>query len=215
MKIQPVIYKCPNCSSLIRGMKYLSGNTIGGVLYSDSYLEAPMNIPEGSNYLGCPQCQKVFLKNDLPMVKEYAVGDEELTEWEQVLAPLDWFATLKILLENPKFNEPSNQKKFTLWYLWYFNHKLSPLEKQNEIKNGNYKKYTDRLIDILEQEQDGQEPLVLTIEILRERGDFDKALELINQLDLKAFPPIFQLVLTENKNKALQKDPEVFLVARN
>jgi hypothetical protein len=172
-----------------------------------------MKMPEGAEYIGCANCKSVLVKNDLEIVKQYKgeMSDSDNEEYKSSPNPLPYFDVLKVLLENPKFNIEENQKKFTLWYLWYFNHDLKPEQKEEEIKNGNYKKYTDKLIKILDSETDNINSKILKAEVLRERGEFDKSEEILNSVNQSDFNSIkIQYVFDEMKKRVVQKDKNVF-----
>jgi DNA-directed RNA polymerase subunit RPC12/RpoP len=210
MRLFATIYKCSNCQSLIQGVEYLSGNTINGISYSDTYTKASMKMPEGAGYIGCANCKKVFALSELEIVKQYKEEEFNKEEYETAIRPLPYFEMLKIMLEDPKFiNE--HKKSITLWYLWYFNHDLKPEEKKGEIENGNYKKYTDELIGVLDSENNNENSQVLKAEVLRERGEFDKAQDVLDSVDSSKFTTKkISYVFEEMKNKITQKDSAVF-----
>jgi len=213
MRIFAAVYKCSNCQSLIKGVVNMSGNTINGISFSDTYVDAPMKMPEGAGYIGCANCKNVFEKNKLEIIKQYEweMSDADKAEYNSAPEPLSDFDTLKILLEDQKFDSSENNKKFSLWYLWHFNHNLKPEEKGEEIENGNYKKYTNKLIDILSSEKDNVNSEVLKAEILRERGEFDKSEEMLNSIDQSKFNSVkIQYVFDEMKKRIAQKDNAVF-----
>lgn len=210
MRAFATIYKCSNCSSSIQGIDYWSGNTIGGISYSDTYTSGAMKMPEDAMYLGCASCKKVFAKKDLEIIKQYKEG-EDLKGYNSVPKPLPDFEVIKTLLEDPKFNDGKNEKAYTLWYLWYFNHNIKPDEKKSEIDNGNYKKYTDRLIAVLDSEIDNINSVVLKAEVFRERGEFDEVTKILNFVDQSKFNSIkIQSVFDEMKKRTERKDSAVF-----
>ncbi len=216
MRALATVYKCSDCFSPIRGVEYLSGNTVGGVVYSDTYTKAPMKIPEGYQYVGCSSCKNVFDKKDLEVLEHYdeKMTDEQNNEYKAFPDPMLHFDMLKILLEDSKFSN-ENQKAFTLWYLWAFNHEIKPEQKQEEVENGNYKKYTDRLIEILGSEIDNINSVVLKAEILRERGVFDEAEKILDSVDKSKFTTEkIQYVFEEIKNKISKKDSAIFEVEK-
>lgn len=220
----PTIYKCPNCQSLISGQDYRSGNTINGISYSDTYIKAPMKIPDSAGYIGCANCKNVYAKRNLEIIKQFEDHydknisreeqeknqREELKEWASNHNTLPEFEMIKILLEDPKFGS-EYQKPFALYYLWYFNHELKQEEKKGEVENGNYKKYTDKLISILDSEKDSENSKVLKAEVLRERGEFDEAEEALDFVDPSKFvTQKIKYVFEEMKKKIAQKDSEIF-----
>lgn len=211
MRALATVYKCSNCSSPIRGIEFLSGNTIGGVTYSDTYMKASMKMPEGYEYIGCLNCKSVSHKKDLEVLEQHEkMTNEESVKYKTFPDPLSHFEMLKILLENQKFST-ENQKAFTLWYLWAFNHKITSEQKQEEMDNSNYKKYTDKLVEILEAEKDNVNSMVLKAEILRERGEFDEAEKILDSVDQSKITSIkIKYVFEEMKKKIAQKDPAIF-----
>ncbi len=211
MRAFATIYKCSNCDSLIQGIDYWSGNTFGGISYSDTYVKAGMKMPDTASYIGCANCNNAFVKKDLQIIKQYKEEEFNKEEYEKALKPLSSFNTLKIILEDSKFKKEENRKAFTLWYLHGFNHEIKLEQKQEEINNGNYKKYTDELIKILDSEIDNVNSQVLKAEILRERGEFNEADKMLNYIDKSKFTTRrIQYVFEEMKKRIVRKDSAVF-----
>ena len=210
MKMVPKTYKCPKCNSLINGWMYLSGNTFDSILYSDTYLEAEMDIPFMSSYIGCPKCNTVFKTEESLDVERLYISDSTIP------GPLSDFETLKILLEGPRFNDKLSRKKFTLHYLHMYNHELNEEMKKEEIESGDFKKYVDELLQILEEdflEEKTVDFIILKAEILRELGQFDKAKEAIKRAEEENITnERIKSILNRIKDRIIQKDTSVFVI---
>ena len=71
---RPLLHQCPNCDYFLKKRNILSGNTFGGVLYSDGKIEAPM-LPELVIITKCKNCNHVFWLNEKTEVENF--------EWEK------------------------------------------------------------------------------------------------------------------------------------
>lgn len=202
-KIVPLLCKCPKCSVQIKTLGFFSGNTFGAKKYSDTYLDAPMGVSPWSDYAGCSKCEAVFAINEAEKIEKNS--EQTPKEWAEKLnlaaGPVPELETIKRMLLGPENieNLPS-RRTLLLWYLWCFNHysrnkfllsneklskNLNPgflrglkmIEKEKE--KGDYGKYTEELIEILLKEKDNRESLLLAAEIMREKGDFERATEFL------------------------------------
>lgn len=210
---EPILRKCPNCSSLIKWHEYLSGNTFGTKHYSDSYIYASMMIPDGMEYIGCPSCKNVNVASKFEVIRRY-IKDPERTPgfealYQNAIEPLPMFETLKILLEDQKFLV-EEQKDFLTQYFTKFNHELDTDKKKAEVDSGNYKKYTDKLLTILGKEQNNINSMILMAEIFRERDEFEKAVSILNSIPESASNDFPFDIVEQIKAKAEAHDSKVF-----
>jgi hypothetical protein len=180
----PIIWVCPKCSTHIEGTYYLSYNTFGGKLFSDTYMDAPMAAPVGHEYVGCPTCNTVFVGD--PKVnsldKSAAAADDT------VVTELPLWKKVKILLDTNAATSPDERKNHLILNLWAENHDsrinreeelTEPDSEEISIRVENYNKYADELISILEKENGSYAALML-VEVLRERGRFEEATKVLN-----------------------------------
>lgn len=206
MQVSSAIFKCPKCSALIAGLQYISGNTFGQVVYSDTYKKAPMGFPPWGGYTGCSQCNSVFKKSgNIVESNESTIKSEKFKKATENIMPI--FEMMKNLLGDEQYSpDTESRKAFLLWYLWSFNHLIDDAERDSERKNGNHKKYTDELLICLDQEQNNPNSKLLKAEVLRERGEFDQALEALNF----QFPPNLEKIAVEEKRRIGEKNSSVF-----
>lgn len=230
------LYKCPKCSAQIVSVDYVSGNTFGSKRYSDTYLDAPMGIPAWSSYLGCSNCDAVFVNSEDKKVKrpENETSEEWVKKEMSAAKPAPTLETIKRLLLNPTNIEklPSRQT-LLFWYLWCYNdysrnkYKLTDenlseglnesfvkgLEMlDSEKSNGNYKKYLDELIELLTIERGNLNSSLLIAEIMREKGDFDQALAYLeaNIYSQKDLDEKIRMIADEIKLRASNNKSETF-----
>lgn len=208
MQVFPAIYKCPNCSNFVAGHTYLSGNTIGAVRYSDAYLKAPMGIPPWANYIGCPKCGFVFEKGGNQIKSGLSLIEGE--EFKKTNKGMPLLEMLKSLLQDSRYQDDKKMRRtFALWYLWGFNHRLDESQRKQEKETGDYKRYTDELLEHLKEESDIPDSRLLRAEILRERGDFREAREILEF----EFPPRLQKIIEEEKLRISRRETKVFPIA--
>jgi phage FluMu protein Com len=59
----PLRKECPHCKAVKELMSLVSGNTCGGVHWSDTKKEYPM-LPQNSDVQKCPECGKYYFLAD-------------------------------------------------------------------------------------------------------------------------------------------------------
>jgi hypothetical protein len=76
-----LIYKCPQCGSLLKNHSLCSGNTLGAFLYSDGKQDADM-LPNFPDLTKWKECNSIFWLCDLKIIGKYAPWlflDEEIS----------------------------------------------------------------------------------------------------------------------------------------
>lgn len=209
MQVLPAIFECPKCSTRISAYAYISGNTIGAVRYSDTYLKAPMGIPPWANYAGCSDCGFVFKKDEHKVKTVSPAEIKDIKDFKAGLGPFDIFKGLLGGAREEKIKE--DRKKFLLWYLWGFNHLIDQKRKKKEVEEGDYKKYTDELLKCVEEELDNPEKRLLKAEILREKGEFEKARQVLEF----SFPTALESIVKQEKIRIACKQRSVFSLQRS
>lgn len=181
----PLLAECPKCGKEKRLMSIVSGNTIGAIVWSDMYMEAPM-LPRLSPVQKCPYCQSYFLlgkaeyryeeSDELPEGElPYATDLGKLTypEMKEALClleedSLDTEDEITIRMEflhryNDAFRGSDSEGGDSFG--------LTMTEEDNKINLSNIKE----LIRLL----DGDQYMLLKSELLRESGDFEKSMDLL------------------------------------
>ncbi len=97
-----------------------------------------------------------------------------------------------------------------------YNHELNEEMKKEEIESGDFKKYVDELLQILEEdflEEKIVDFIILKAEILRELGQFDEAEEAIKRAEEENITnERIKSILNRIKDRIIQKDTSVFVI---
>ncbi len=116
---EPVYRGCDNCGRAVKIVPLLSGNTLGGSLWSDGYLEAPQ-LPEQSLLGKCRGCGEIVCLADLPPHPAPGIKDKSedytfvplaLDDYEYLLANLDNVSAAYQLYIRIMFWQVSNHKR--------------------------------------------------------------------------------------------------------
>ncbi len=193
----PIIKKCSECSGLLLKYSIASGNTFGAVFWSDGKMEAP-ELPEYPSLVKCPHCLspvwideletvgkvKSFqsldtsVKNSLHLdVDDYAsfLKDNRLdADAEKDLRIRAWWVGNDGRRSNQTDHAATN-KRYQFWFKLF---KKERIEKEQpsdftETETNNL----NALAALLDESDDSER--LMKAEIMREQGEFDQALELL------------------------------------
>lgn len=170
-------YKCPKCCNLLSKPCLVSGNTFGLKQFSDGKKIAPM-LPEFPAISKCSKCKTIFWLN-----KEIENTKFNNSEKAEFLGLLDYLS----LLENKIYRSKDDEIFIRKRILWQFNDRIRNDKSlfNTEAKESIWQENNNRLIEILDPNNINDE--ILTIEIYRYFGDFQKCKEImltINNPDL-------------------------------
>lgn len=170
----PIIKKCSECSGLIIKDSLLSGNTFGAIFWTDGKMEAPM-LPDYPSLVKCPHCRS-------PVWLDRLESLDEINHFESMNAsaedPLEldqedyaaYFSSNNLLKPDVEKN-----LRFRAWWRGNDDRRRGRLSNFTEIETNNLK----ALAEILDESDDSER--LMKAEIMRELGDFDQALELLDQ----------------------------------
>ncbi len=171
----PLIINCPKCNKEYTQMNLASGNTFGGVFWSDGSFFAPM-LPDLAVFTRCKECQTIFNTQTAPNreTENWKETDklpnvEHLEEEDMVFA-----------LENKVFKNVEEEIYLRKRLWWKLNHHPWKKEKPKSVESSIYKHNTEALIALLDVSDDDQ--LLMQAELHRNLGNFDICLELISKL---------------------------------
>ncbi|MFC1502866.1 hypothetical protein ACFL53_00730 [Pseudomonadota bacterium] len=167
LEFGPAVYKaCTHCQSAIEIVPLLAGNTLGGTLWSDGFLDTEQ-MPEQDLLGRCRHCNEIVSLADLePHPQQEAPADNEdfsylsltLADYEMLLQHLGNIAEYYHVYLRTKFWQLSNHQR----------------------------RHSDTTIPLTEQEQENLQALLpllgnedadrlLRAEIYRQQGEFERA----------------------------------------
>ena len=203
----PISYLCRNCQSFNYLSYRGSGNSFGSKLYSDGKLVGPM-MPDTETRVGkCMHCKKVDWLPDIHF-EGYSILENNI----RFSKPVKLYDCLKLLKESEYL---STEQEFYLRHkiLWLFNDRVRNGKKLFAFKNDESKflENVDGLIKLLlnasESEMESfnldDNEGVLLAELYRYKGDFKKAMEIMDENSVMA-GLIYQDFMEACKNKNQQ-----------
>jgi hypothetical protein len=199
------IINCPSCKETFLKQDLISGNTFGGIYFSDGKNHFPM-LPDLPQFACCETCHAFFWLKDVPY-KELprSYGSEEIPAGEDIpyiqQPSAEEFAeaiTLKCY-RNPE------EEEYLRRHLWW--------ELNNKFRGGRKGEMADQTLFVenlkalirLKQSAEPQDLLMLA-EMHRELGLFDEALELLKNVKEDRLKSIVR----QFREKIKQKDRMVF-----
>lgn len=198
---KPNILKCPHCGRHMRISALMSGNTFDMVQWSDTKCVTPM-MESVSPVLKCPVCAKYFFYN-----RNLIVG--ECNAWGNS----SWgHLSYKSLKEALGQLQPQGKDEITLriMLLQGFNDHyggcLGTLPR-TDAPADERKLFDDnarRLLKLIPENK------LFCAEIYRELGEFDKSLELLNDV---VCDPSIATIAEHIRERASRRDSSVFIVA--
>lgn len=197
----PNILQCPHCGGLSTISAIRSGNSMGMVEWSDSKRYAPM-LPRPSAVQRCPSCMQYFFLN-----RALVVGS-----CKSFFTPGSWghlsYTSLKEALEEL---QPTGEEEILLRTLILQGYNdlyggchgtKHPSEAPAEERHY-FEQNAKRLIELIPEKK------VFCAELLRELGEFEKAIALLNDIiaDDETTPIVLQI-----KERTLNHDQAVFVL---
>ena len=191
----PQVVKCPSCEMLQKRRTLTSGNMFAATYYSDGIIDAPM-LPEEPYYVRCPSCF-VFFK----LSKEVIIGEIPLDTWEWnedlservLVRPIDpkWLeAPLVRFLSTDEYRWAirsglynSGAKDSEEWKEDILSLRFAFWRASNDGRRDKLT-YDDNcrvLLAALANANDA-ESLITRAEIYRNLGEFDKCINLLDQI---------------------------------
>lgn len=201
--IKKAIYKCKNCENVMLDYPQLSGNNFGAKVYSDLFLDGDMIIPFDNNYVVCSRCKKVYERDEIFL--RFIDRDNRDNE-DELNYPIRGLDKIEAIIKSDNSN--IERENILLWYLWHINHYSYKEEIQKEKNLGNYDRYTEELLKILNKKND-QSSVILYAEILREKNHFDQAIDILLSTN---FEENLKKRAKQILDKALKKESDIFVI---
>ena len=175
------ILSCPYCGGKKEVMSLISGNTCGGTVWSDTRRHYPM-LPEVSPIQKCPDCGRYYFIEQAK--SEYAKDDDsEIRSFEE-LGTLNYHE-LKEAKEQMKHLTLSDMQR------WILNHLLlmayndefrrNPQKERHIPSKEDAEIFEHTVQELLKGIDTSEDYNLFHVELLRETGKFDEAMEILKQ----------------------------------
>ncbi len=198
----PIIIECPHCSVEALKSGFASGNTFGAIFWSDGKMEAPM-LPEFPEVVKCSFCKNFYWVDS---AKELGTidFDSKLTPGLSYIDFLDLDEYIE-LLESGKIKGKRKERYVRTQLWWAFNDMIrykeaTLLPEYISLFNENLA----LLRSLLNMEKD--EDRLMTSEIYRESGEFEAAIDILED----DWPKDLKRLAGQILNKATEKNKVVF-----
>ena len=173
----PEIRVCENCSGLIEQFSLMSGNTFGATYWTDGKMDAPM-LPDLPEFVKCPHCKSLLWINEQEELPD--VGDKRLGFFSIKRAIPYLYPSFDDLLKGADENSLDKGREIYLrvrtW--WKGNDRR---RQDNESDQPLSDKEVENLKTLLEMlDENNEHDRILKAEILRELGQFEAAMEMLN-----------------------------------
>lgn len=163
---EPLFKLCDNCNQPVAIVPMLTGNPIGGALWSDGYMDAPQ-LPEQELLGKCAHCGEILSLAELPDHPDpAAIGNADDHAFEH-LAMDDY----GLLIENFEQVDASYHLFLRLKYWQLGNHPRR--ESETEIPLSGQE--TENLQQMLLLFGDDEPDRLLKAEVFRQLGEFERA----------------------------------------
>lgn len=176
------IIACPHCGFLARQHTLLSGNTFGAIFWTDGKMLAPM-LPEFPEITRCAQCAHLYWIEDASVIGEERYGEPIPAEWKhaqpvRALTQGEFREAIQMGLGT----NAERECYLRLHYWWARNDPLR--EEETTPAPPDYSDWERenfaRLQELLDRDAPGER--LMLAEIHREIGDFDTALQLVQDI---------------------------------
>lgn len=176
----PLIVYCPGCNTPHMQMNLISGNTFGGVFWSDGCSLSPM-LPDIPLFTRCTSCNLIF---SLKRCKQTESEDEEVFKMPVVVQPdINGLAEALTL----KVHQSGQEEIYLRIRLWWAlnNRSFNKGEIGHHIVDQAYRDNAIRLLNLLDVEN--KENLLTIAELYRNLGEFDECRKTLSGVTEKHF----------------------------
>jgi hypothetical protein len=199
----PEIIYCPFCNAVYQKQSLISGNTFGGIHFSDGQHFYPM-LPSHPQLTICDTCNNFFWVKDLEStenMRDYQGDDDPpFVRWPE---QEEWIRALSQVI----FRDPTEEIYIRTHLWWVLNNKFRTEGRKPGIEEFPEAIYEDNLISLLRLRlaEEDPDPLMLA-EIYRELGFFEKSIEMLGEVNESRLKNIARQI----REKALNKNRLMF-----
>lgn len=200
------IIRCPFCNAAYLMQTLVSGNTFGGMCFSDGQHFYPM-LPETPQITRCDTCLNFFWLEDIPVV-ENTPENSDGVEFPYVRWPSAEEYAEMLSLHFYRNAEEEVYLRMHLW--WVFNNRLRGEQKRAGTDHPSTEPFYEENLKAILRLKLVEEPkdFLMLAEIHRELGLFDEALDLLKRNKVDNLKDVARQI----KEKIIQKDRYAFML---
>jgi len=192
------IIKCTNCDCLYVKRTLLSGNTFGGVSFSDGSAFYPM-MPQFPKLISCSECDTLFWVKDAPLIGTCEWEDDICEDWQNAMELTFPLIEEYLLAIEQKIYKSIDEEVYIRIQIWWI---LNGLRNKGQLTQDENFLYIENSLRLLELVKPNIPDNILIIaELYRNLGRFDEAKEMVLQLNDNFPSDIKQKFLKHIKNK--------------
>ena len=169
----PMILNCPGCGAPHTCINMLSGNTFGGIFWSDGCFLAPM-MPDIPLFTKCYKCGLIFNQHHCPKTESKS---EETDRYPQISA-LEKEDLIRALGQNAHKGIKDDEIYLRIRLWWAMNPRPFHAKEINSLYvDDTYRENALALLNLLDDQDD--DVFLLKAELYRNLGQFDECLRYI------------------------------------
>ncbi len=173
---KPLILYCPGCGAPHTCINMLSGNTFGGIFWSDGFYLAPM-LPDIPRYTKCYTCGLIFNQNNCPKTE----SESEETDLYPEVSALVKEDLVSALGQNAHKGNRDDEIYLRIRLWWAMNKRPFHADETEILRvDAEYRENAKTLLTLLNDID--EDTLPTKAELYRNLGEFDKCLMFISKI---------------------------------
>ncbi len=207
------IIVCPHCKGLAKYMTLMSGNTYGARSWTDGKKIAPM-LPHPPTVVKCRHCPECYWLGDAEVIgsisewnnKDYTENPAwAFSEYIEEPSEEEYYRAIETNLARNK--EQERQLRILAWWRSNDNYRdtgQTNIEGEDPLSIQN-KENLEILADLIGEAGDNER--IMKSEILRELGEFDKAIKVLSRVTSHEYSSVIDQLqsLCESKDTCVRK----------
>jgi hypothetical protein len=172
----PLILNCPGCGAPHTCINMLSGNTFGGIFWSDGYYLAPM-LPDIPRFTKCCACGLIFNQHNCPKTE----SESEQTDRYPEVSALEKEDLISALGQNVYKGDKDDEIYLRIRLWWAMNKRpFHADETETLMVDSDYRENAFALSKLLDGTS--EQHLLIKAELSRNLGKFKECLNLLTQI---------------------------------
>ncbi len=172
----PLILNCPGCGAPHSCINMLSGNTFGGIFWSDGFYLAPM-LPDIPRFTKCYACGLIFNQHNCPKTESKS---EETDRYPEVSA-LEKEDLITALGQNVHEGNKDDEIYLRIRLWWAMNKRPFHADETGKLTvDTKYRENAHALSFLLDDSN--LEHLLIKAELSRNLGEFKECLNLLSKI---------------------------------
>lgn len=172
----PLILNCPGCGAPHTCINMLSGNTFGGIFWSDGFYLAPM-LPDVPRFTKCYKCGLIFNQHNCPKRES---GSEETDRYPQISA-LEKEDLVSALGQNAHKRNSDDEIYLRIRLWWAMNKRPFHADETETLRvDAEYRENALALSLLLDDTN--EQHLFIKAELSRNLGEFKECLNLLSKI---------------------------------